>query len=186
MSSNSNNNTIYWNDVHNGTTFVDGSTVVQRHQTHDMECIKLTYLDTSNKIRTFIASKDHLICVNIQKLPKEAADIVKQHCSRPDAVVPTREDISIDVFGYIDEHKKQLVYDYVVGNIDSSYFNKVEDISNNTIECYLITFKDNTYKEVFVKRATTKTEPQKIDEFNYWVPLEGIMWLYNEFGEIYI
>jgi hypothetical protein len=172
-----------WNDVKKDHVFNDGSKVTQRHQTKLYDCYKLTYIDDNNQEKTLVASKDHLIKVNISKLPKKAKKIIKKQCI---GKVPLREDIVCEILGYINDEKKKLIYNYIYGNIDVSYFKEVEDISEDSIECYLIKFKDDTYREVFVKRFVLEEEDQKIDENNYWIPVEGIDWLVNTFGEIEI
>lgn len=173
-----------WKDVHVDHTFADGSRVVQRHQTHLYDCYKVVYEDDEGRVRSLVGSKDHLIKVCIDKLPIEAQAYINGYCSQ--GKIPLREDVTCEVLGYVDDEKRDLIYSYVRGGIDSSYFTSVEEISEGKFEVYLFTFLDGTYKEVFVKRETMAEESQKIDENHYWIPLEGISWLYQIFGPIEI
>jgi len=169
---------IKWKDVKKNHVFDDGSVVTQRHQTHYNECYCLTYED-NGEIKTLVASKDHLIQVNISKFPEKAKRQIRELCV---GQIPLREDMQCEILGYVNEEQKKLIYDYVSGNIDKSWFKEVEDISEDHFECYLFTFKDETYREVFVKRFTIKSESQKIDDDNFWIPMEGINWLVTTYG----
>jgi len=173
-----------WKDVKRKHKFKDGSEVTQRHQTHLYDCYKLVYIDNDGIEKSLIASKDHLIEVDISAFPQEAKDYVEHYCSQ--GKIPLRENISCEILGYVDDLQKKLVYSYVIGGIDDSAFQEVIDISQDHFECYQITFKDGTYREVFVKRFTIEEESQKIDDVHYWVPLEGVAFLLNTFGELSI
>ena len=171
-----------WKDINKDYKFKDDSIVTQRHQTQLYDCYELQY-EVNGEIKTLTASKDHLLKINISKWPRKAKQEVRQWCN---GLIPLTEDIEINIIGYLSDVHKVLVKKYIIGEIDKSAFNNVEDISTDNYECYIFTFKDNSFKEVFVKRIPLTYDNQKIDNNNFWIPIDGLYYLFSKYGELTI
>lgn len=165
-----------WKDVLKGFKFKDGSEVTQRHQIHLYDCYEIDY--DGKKI---VLSKDHLIQVNLTKLPKEAQEEIRKWCN---GQIPLKEDIKLEILSPVSNEEKDIISKYISGEIQSNEFT-VEDLSTDTQECYLFYFPNRTFSiEVFVTRIPIEFDNQKIDENNYWIPVEGLAYLYNKYGEL--
>lgn len=172
-----------WKEISKNYRFSDGSVVKQRHQTHLYDCYKLTYIDNDGKQKELIASKDHILKVNISKWPNDAKNEVRQFCV---GNIPIKEEVDINIIGYTTPEQKNLIAKYIIDEIDDSHFKNVEEISEPTLECYIFDFDSTFKKEVLVKRTTVEDEPQRIDDDNWWIPLEGLAYLFNKYGELEI
>ena len=163
-----------WKDIINGYQFVDKSKVVQKHRTHMYDCYELEY--NNQKI---ILSKDHIIQVNIKKLQPLIQQDIKEFCT---GEIPLKENIQIDLLGDLSDKNKGFLSEYIIGNIDSVPF-KIEETSSDELESYCITLQDNSIIPVKITRIPTVTESQRIDDFNYWIPIEGLAYLFNKYRE---
>lgn len=172
-----------WKDIIKGHKFKDNSTVIQRHQIHMYDCYQMSYEDDNGKVRTLVASKDHLLQINISNWPKDAQEEVRKYCV---GKIPLKEDIQIEVLGYVTKEQAEEISKYISGESNGSYFKSVEEISEPNVECYLFDVGDTFTKEVFIKRFTLEDELQKIDENNYWIPMEGLFYLFKKYGELTI
>lgn len=170
-----------WKNVTKGHKFKDDSTVTQRHQIHLYDCYEMTYEDDTGNVRTLIASKDHLLQVDISTWPNDAQEEVRTFCT---GKIPLKEDIQVEVLGYVTREQAEEISKYISGDSDGSYFKSIEEISEPNVECYLFDVGDTFTKEVFVKRFTLEDESQKIDNDHYWIPLEGLYYLFEKYGEL--
>lgn len=173
---------MQWDNINVAYTFDDNSTVTQRHQTTLYDCYKLKY-EVDGIIKEIICSKDHLIKVNISKLPDRAKEDIKKHCK---GLIALSEDIELIFSIETSQEHELLVENYIKGIIDKTKFKHIEDLSDDYNEMYMFVFKDNQTNFVKVKRKAIQQEPQKIDENNYWIPFEGLNYLIKTYGEIEI
>ena len=165
-----------WKEINKNYKFKDSSIVTQRHQTHLYDCYEVEYND-----KKIVLSKDHIIQVNIENLPLEAQIEIKELCK---GKIPLTEDIHAEVLAYVNEKEKEQINKWLRGE-DIGIL--VDDLSENTIECYVFNFPNRKFGvEVIVKRIPLTWESQKIDENNYWIPVEGLAYLFNKYGELLI
>lgn len=164
-----------WKDVKTNYVFSDGSRVTQKHQTHIYNCYEIEY---NNK--KIILSKDHILKINIEKLPIEAKQEIKNMCN---GKIPLKEDLDIQIIGNPTNEQKKQIEQYLKGeNIEANVIQHCE----NHFELYQFEFEKSHCVEVIVKRIPLEFEDQKIDENNYWISVEGLAYLYGKYGELEI
>ena len=172
-----------WKDIKKGYKFKDGSEVTQIHQQSLYDCYKLYYDD-----KEIILSKDHILKINISKLPEDAQKIVRDMASK--GKIPIKEDLNVFIMSDYSPTEEAFIKGYLLGEIrslENHICTEVIDISDEFNERYSFKFKEREEEIiVVVTRNIIKYEDQKIDEENYWLPVEGIAFLYNMFGEIEI
>ena len=76
-----------WKDVKVGDIMKDGSVVTQVHRTHPELCCKITYDNTQE----FTCAYNHVLLIDVSKLPKEAKEELDQFCT----FVPLEESYDI-------------------------------------------------------------------------------------------
>lgn len=165
-----------WKEISKNYKFKDGSVITQKHQTHLYDCYEIEY-----EGKKITLSKDHILKVNISKLPIEAQEEIKSTCN---GRIPLKEDLNVDILGYVSDENKKLLQQYLLGEIRDVPF-RIEEISEGNTEAYIININGKS-SEVFVKRIPTEYEDQKINEEEYWIPVEGIAYLFNKYGELEI
>ena len=166
-----------WKEIQKNFKFKDNSIVTQTHQTHLYDCYEIEY-----EGKKIILSKDHIIKINISNLPDEAKLEVKEFCN---SKIPLKEDIQIEILGYIPDEYKTILLDYVKGDISIENLPfTIEEISEDHFESYILTLDNGISREIFVKRFPTEFEDQKINEEEYWIPVEGLAYLFNKYGEL--
>ncbi len=164
-----------WKEIKKNFKFKDGTEVIQKHQTHMYDCYELEYDG-----RKIILSKDHLIKINIEKLPLKAQEEIRKICV---GKIPLKEDIKVEILADLNEEEKTIIRDWLLGENKEPVI--VEDISESTKEAYIFNLPNRTFGvEVFVQRIPLEYESQKIDDNNYWMPVEGLAYLFGKYGEL--
>lgn len=165
-----------WKEVDKNYKFSDGSIVTQKHTHHKYDCYEIEY---DNK--KIVLSKDHILQINISNLPIEAQKEIKALCT---GKIPIKEDVNISIIGTASEKDKQKIKKWILGEeVDV----KVKDLSCKDFECYLFNFPDTPEGiEAYIVRIPLEYENQKIDDQNYWIPVEGLAYLYGKYGELEI
>lgn len=162
-----------WKDVKLDYVFQDNSRVTQKHQVHNYDCYELEY---NNK--KIILSKDHILKIDISNLPVEAQNEIKQMCN---GKIPLKENLDIKILGNPNAEQKQKIEQYLKGEqIATNVSEHLED----HLELYQFELDENHCFEVLVKRIPIEYEDQKIDETHYWIPVEGLAYLFGKYGEL--
>lgn len=163
-----------WKNISDNHRFIDGSIITQKHPVHLYECYEIAYAG-----KKITLSKDHILKVNISKLPVKAQEEIKSLCN---GKIPLKEDIELEILGNINGDEKEKINRWFLSNETDL---NVEDISESSVEAYVFKFKDKEFSaEVFVKRVPVEYEDQKINKEEYWIPVEGIAYLYNKYGSL--
>lgn len=161
-----------WKDVNVGYVFSDGSVVTEKHLSHQYNSYRVTY---NNK--TIVLSGDHLLQFNISPLCNNAKDEIAKYCVGD---VPLKEKLYVNILGTADMQHRKIITDYLLGKpVDGV---KVTDISEPHYEFYIFDFDDGIYYEASVNRVQTSWESQKISDNLYWIPVNGLAYLFNKYG----
>lgn len=161
-----------WKDVNVGHVFSDGSVVTEKHLSHQYNSYRITY---NNKI--IVLSGDHLLQFNISPLCNEAKEEISKYCV---GNVPLKEKLYVNILGTADMKHQKLITDYLLGKSVQGL--RVDDISEQHYEFYIFKFDDGTYHEASVNRVQTSWESQKVSDNVYWVPVNGLAYLFNKYG----
>lgn len=161
-----------WKDVNVGHVFSDGSVVTEKHLSHQYNSYKVTYNN-----RTIVLSGDHLLQFNISPLCDEAKVEITKYCV---GNVPLKEKLYVNILGTADISHRKVITDYLLGKSVCGV--KVTDISEPHYEFYIFDFDDGMYYEASVNRVQTSWESQKISDNLYWIPVNGLAYLFNRYG----
>lgn len=161
-----------WKDVNVGHVFSDGSVVTEKHLSHQYNSYKVTYNN-----RTIVLSGDHLLQFNISPLCDEAKVEITKYCV---GNVPLKEKLYVNILGTADISHRKVITDYLLGKSVCGV--KVTDISEPHYEFYIFDFDDGMYYEASVNRIQTSWESQKISDDLYWIPVNGLAYLFNRYG----
>jgi len=161
-----------WKDVNVGHVFSDGSVVTEKHLSHQYNSYKVTYNN-----RTIVLSGDHLLQFNIAPLCDEAKVEITKYCV---GNVPLKEKLYVNILGTADISHRKVITDYLLGKSVCGV--KVTDISEPHYEFYIFDFDDGMYYEASVNRVQTSWESQKISDDLYWIPVNGLAYLFNRYG----
>mgnify|MGYP000917143754 FL=1 len=161
-----------WKDVNVGHVFSDGSVVTEKHLSHQYNSYKVTYNN-----RTIVLSGDHLLQFNISPLCNDAKTEIAKYCI---GNVPLKEKLYVNILGTADIQHRKMITDYLLGNPVSGV--SVTDISEPHYEFYIFKFDDGAYYEASVNRVQTSWESQKVSDNVYWIPINGLAYLFNKYG----
>lgn len=161
-----------WKDVNVGHVFSDGSVVTEKHLSHQYNSYRITY---NNKI--IVLSGDHLLQFNISPLCNDAKEEISKYCVGD---VPLKEKLYVNILGTADMQHQKLITDYLLGKSVQGL--SVDDISEQHYEFYIFKFDDGTYHEASVNRVQTSWESQKVSDNVYWIPVNGLAYLFNKYG----
>lgn len=161
-----------WKDVNVGHVFSDGSVVTEKHLSHQYNSYKVTYNN-----RTIVLSGDHLLQFNISPLCDAAKVEITKYCV---GNVPLKEKLYVNILGTADISHRKVITDYLLGKSVCGV--KVTDISELHYEFYIFDFDDGMYYEASVNRVQTSWESQKISDDLYWIPVNGLAYLFNRYG----
>lgn len=161
-----------WKDVNVGHVFSDGSVVTEKHLSHQYNSYRVTY---NNK--TIVLSGDHLLQFNISPLCNDAKAEIAKYCVGD---VPLKEKLYVNILGTADMQHRRMITDYLLGKSVGGV--KVTDISEPHYEFYIFDFDDGMYYEASVNRVQTSWESQKISDNLYWIPVNGLAYLFNRYG----
>lgn len=161
-----------WKDVNVGHVFSDGSVVTEKHLSHQYNSYRITY---NNKI--IVLSEDHLLQFNISPLCNDAKEEISKYCVGD---VPLKEKLYVNILGTADMQHQKLITDYLLGKSVQGL--SVDDISEQHYEFYIFKFDDGTYHEASVNRVQTSWESQKVSDNVYWIPVNGLAYLFNKYG----
>lgn len=161
-----------WKDVNVGHVFPDGSVVTEKHLSHQYNSYKVTYNN-----RTIVLSGDHLLQFNISPLCNDAKAEIAKYCV---GNVPLKEKLYVNILGTADISHRKIITDYLLGKPVCGV--KVTDISEPHYEFYIFDFDDGMYYEASVNRVQTSWESQKISDDLYWIPVNGLAYLFNRYG----
>lgn len=161
-----------WKDVNVGHVFSDGSVVTEKHLSHQYNSYRVTYNN-----RTIVLSGDHLLQFNISPLCNDAKAEIAKYCV---GNVPLKEKLYVNILGTADISHRKIITDYLLGKPVCGV--KVTDISEPHYEFYIFDFNDGMYYEASVNRVQTSWESQKISDDLYWIPVNGLAYLFNRYG----
>lgn len=161
-----------WKDVNVGHVFSDGSVVTEKHLSHQYNSYKVTYNN-----RTIVLSGDHLLQFNISPLCNDAKTEIAKYCVGD---VPLKEKLYVNILGTADIQHRKMITDYLLGKPVSGV--NVTDISEPHYEFYIFKFDDGMYHEASVNRVQTSWESQKVSDNIYWIPVNGLAYLFNKYG----
>lgn len=163
-----------WKDIQVGDVLKDGSVVTQIHRTHPQLACKIIY----DNNREFICSYNHVLLVDIHKLPSAAKKELEQYCT----FVPIEENLVIKCDEDLTLAEKDIINRFCY---NESIPVKVDVIVDNEEE-EIYDFHFETVKRVRLQNVITKSEPQKVDENTYWLTCKGIDYLMKKYNaELY-
>lgn len=158
-----------WKDVKVGDIMKDGSRVTQVHRTHPELCCKITYDNTQE----FTCAYNHVLLIDVSKLPKEAKEELDQFCT----FVPLEESYDITSEEELTLEEKAVVEKFCYNEEIPVEVTPI--VINAETEIY--DFHFDKVKRVYLKQVVVKQEPQKVDENTYWLTCKGMDYLMGKY-----
>lgn len=163
-----------WKDVKVGDIMKDGSRVTQIHRIHPELCCKIIY----NNNEEFTCAYNHVLLIDVSKLPKEAKAELDQFCT----FVPLEESYDISSDEELALEEKSIIEKFCYNEPINVQVDPI--ITNDETEIYDFHF-DNV-KRIYLKQVVVKSEPQKVDENTYWLTCKGMDYLMKKYNaELY-
>ncbi len=111
---------------------------------------------------------------------EDAQKEIRENCN---GTIPTSENIECLSSTVLTEEEDKLFRDYMMGEIDKSYFKYLEESSDTeTTETYQVIFKSGKSTTISVSRIILTWDNQKINENEYWLAAEAIHYLIKKYG----
>lgn len=158
-----------WKDIKVGDVMKDGSVVTQIHRTHEQDACLVIY----DNDKEFRCSYNHVLLIDVRNLPKEGFEELDAFCT----FVPLEENFHISCNEELSDNEK-LIIDKFCHNEQISV--QVDCIQDNE-ETEIYDFHFDKIKRIQIKNSILSSEPQKVDDYTYWLTCRGIEYLMNKY-----
>lgn len=176
-----------WKNISIGDTFIDGSTVKSIHESYIDDCYDVKY-GNINKSNHCILSSTHLLLCDIKKCKKETKNWINENFGN--YMIPTLYD-------------KHMYYDNLSEKLGNSIYG-TSDLEEAESRNYTLLNKNNIEGDSFSiptvnkdkimkilseenckeeKYSVVESDPCKLDENTYWLPVDTIFMLLRNFNE---